>query len=327
MKNAKAFLSIVLSIALMLSIVTVSSAVSIDADVPSINFVQSDNVTKVGDILTIDVAVSENSRLCSTVVDVVYDSLQFEFIQLESKNEFNMEEINSSYSNNTVRFAASHTTYISDDATTIFTLKFKAIDKCADISLVVREAYVVDENDQHKNLTNEINSKVAPITLHSAGEEHIILEPTCETNGHKTYECPCGEYIDEIIPALGHAYDNYICTVCGETRVKVSIKEPSRTTIRSKDGIILHAIVDGAENDVVVKWTANNQNFEMESNGNDLTIISEDNGYTTFKASLYNSNGEFLTSASIEMRSKAGFFNKIGGFFRSLFGTDKIYEY
>ncbi len=46
----------------------------------------------------------------------------------------------------------------------------------------------------------------------------------------------------------------------------------------------------------------------------------------TFTATLYSADGEVLATDTIEMKSKAGFFDKIGGFFRSLFGTTKIYE-
>ena len=65
----------------------------------------------------------------------------------------------------------------------------------------------------------------------------------------------------------------------------------------------------------------------MEASDNDLTIISDRDGYTTFTVTVYQSNGKILSSYKMEMRSKANFFDKIGGFFRSLFGTDVIYDY
>ena len=56
-----------------------------------------------------------------------------------------------------------------------------------------------------------------------------------------------------------------------------------------------------------------------------MTIVSNSNGSTVFTATLYSSSGAELDSVSVEMTSKAGFFDKIGGFFRGLFGTTKIY--
>lgn len=108
-----------------------------------------------------------------------------------------------------------------------------------------------------------------------------------------------------------------------------SIQTPSRTSIRNKDGIILHTDVQGnAPACSYVEWSWNNSKFDVEKNNDGtLTIISENNGKTTFTATLYGADGSVLATDSIEMTSKAGFFDKIGGFFRSLFGSTKIYEY
>lgn len=74
-----------------------------------------------------------------------------------------------------------------------------------------------------------------------------------------------------------------------------------------------------------VEWTASNNNFNVEETENDtLTIISQNNGYTTFTATLYDADGNILAVDTIEMCSKAGLGDKIGGFFRSIFGTTKL---
>ncbi len=57
-----------------------------------------------------------------------------------------------------------------------------------------------------------------------------------------------------------------------------------------------------------------------------LKIIAQNKGYTTSTAILYSTDGEVRATDSIEMKSKAGFFDKIGSFFRGLFGLTKIYE-
>ncbi len=119
------------------------------------------------------------------------------------------------------------------------------------------------------------------------------------------------------------------------------ILDPWTTTIRYKDGIRLRARVSvdaTLPEGWHVKWVCSNDNFKVtETNGgedaepglfNDLIIVSDKNGYTEFTAILYDGDGNILTtSETIEMRSKAGFFDKIGGFFRSLFGSTKIYDY
>ncbi len=117
--------------------------------------------------------------------------------------------------------------------------------------------------------------------------------------------------------------------VVEEYNYTFSIQTPSRTTIRHKDGIKLHANIEGrAPTGLYVVWTASNGNFKTEeiNNGNSLNIVSDKNGKTTFTATLYSADGEVLATDSIEMKSKAGFFDKIGSFFRSLFGSTKIYE-
>ncbi len=108
----------------------------------------------------------------------------------------------------------------------------------------------------------------------------------------------------------------------------LKMRAPSTTTIRYKDGIVLHAdtlktLPSGSK----IVWSASNSNFKTttSTDGKSLTIISDSNGDTVFTATLYNSRNVEIDSVSVEMTSKAGFFQKIGGFFRSLFKTTKIY--
>ena len=114
-----------------------------------------------------------------------------------------------------------------------------------------------------------------------------------------------------------------------ETNYSFSIQTPSITKIRHKDGIKLHTKLEGAAPDgSYVKWTASNDNFKTEeiNDGGSLKIISAKNGKTTFTAILYSADHKVLATDTIEMNSKAGFFDKIGSFFRSLFGGTKIHE-
>ena len=175
-------------------------------------------------------------------------------------------------------------------------------------------------------------------------EENYVVT-TCVENGSKDLVVYCSVCNDEIsretvtLKAIGHNYVDGNCEYCGEKDPTIpdepeynytfSIQTPSTSSIRHKDGIKLHADIEGtALAGSYVVWTASNSNFKTEeiNNGNSLKIVSDKNGTTIFTATLYSTDGEILATDSIEMKSKAGFFDKIGSFFRSLFGGTKIYE-
>lgn len=109
----------------------------------------------------------------------------------------------------------------------------------------------------------------------------------------------------------------------------LKMRAPSKTTIRYKDGIVLHADeLKTRPANSRIEWTASNGNFKTTTSSDDniLTIVSNSNGDTVFTATLYSSSNVKLDSVTITMTSKAGFFDKIGGFFRGLFGMTKIYS-
>ena len=109
-----------------------------------------------------------------------------------------------------------------------------------------------------------------------------------------------------------------------------SIQTPSATTIRHNDGIVLHADIEGELPDgCTVAWSMSNKNFKatQSADGTSLEIISQNKGYTTFTVHIFDVNGYILAEDSIEMYSQAGIFDKIAGFFRSLFGLDKILSF
>ena len=108
----------------------------------------------------------------------------------------------------------------------------------------------------------------------------------------------------------------------------IQIRKPSMTSIRYKDGIVLHAdakktLPSGSK----IEWSTDNNNFKTKtsSDGKSFTITSNSNGKTIITATLYSSSGSVLEIETIEMTSKAGFGDKIGGFFRSLFGATKVH--
>lgn len=266
MKKINKFLSMFLALMMLISIIPMSSITASAQTVPTLTMVTDKTTVEVGDVVTIDVYLSENSHISVLTVDMMYDTSAFETIYMETTDIFSST---TNYEVGCARFSGAVVDEVTEGGR-IFTVELKALKKSESvIYLNVTECYDVNFNSMY-----------------------------VETN-----------------------------SVSIEALSLVSIQEPSRKSIRYGDGIILYAFIEyDAPAGSFVRWTSNNDNFDREQSGNDLTIISENNGYTTFTATLYSAYGEELASESVEMRSKAGFFDKIGGFFRSLFGTTKIYD-
>lgn len=115
-----------------------------------------------------------------------------------------------------------------------------------------------------------------------------------------------------------------------ESSFTFAIKAPSRTTIRCNDSIVLHAEITGTlPEGATIEWTTNNDKFVVEESddGMSFTITAKNDGYTTITATLYDVDGNVIRIDTVGMRSKAGIFDKIGGFFRELFGSTLHYNY
>ena len=120
----------------------------------------------------------------------------------------------------------------------------------------------------------------------------------------------------------------YNCSPKGES-YRFAISNPSRYTIRYKDGIVLHTKDNGMlPEDIEIKWSSSDKNFatEMSADGKHLTIVSKSNGHTTFTVTIYDDNGTAMATDTIIMYSKASFFDKLGGYFRSLLGITTVYD-
>ncbi len=130
------------------------------------------------------------------------------------------------------------------------------------------------------------------------------------------------------IPSAMPAYDLSFTAVfeyAGATNADV-IKNPSQTTISYGDSIILHA--DMAKNlpaGWTIEWTASNGNFSytVSSDKSTCTISPSASGDTTFTVTVFDENGNAVSTDEQTMTSKAGFFDKIIAFFKKLFGLTK----
>ena len=81
-------------------------------------------------------------------------------------------------------------------------------------------------------LMNEWDEIEKDACSHNWKEGEILLQPTCTTTGKKQMVCEiCGKLLEVEIPALGHNYENRVCTRCGEA-------EPGCTTHTYGDWVI-----------------------------------------------------------------------------------------
>ena len=81
-------------------------------------------------------------------------------------------------------------------------------------------------------LMNEWDEIEKDYCSHNWKDGEILLQPTCTTTGKKQVVCEiCGKLLEVEIPALGHNYENRVCTRCGET-------EPGCTTHTYGDWVI-----------------------------------------------------------------------------------------
>ena len=66
-------------------------------------------------------------------------------------------------------------------------------------------------------LMNEWDEIEKDYCSHNWKDGEILLQPTCTTTGKKQVVCEiCGKLLEVEIPALGHNYENRVCTRCGE---------------------------------------------------------------------------------------------------------------
>lgn len=102
---------------------------------------------------------------------------------------------------------------------------------------------------------------------------------------------------------------------------------PSRASISYGDSIILHVDPTKIPEGGRVEWYQSNDNFSysVSADTKSYTITPNKNGDTTITVIVYDAKGDIVSVDTQEMTSKAGFFDKIIGFFKSLFGLTKTY--
>ena len=159
----------------------------------------------------------------------------------------------------------------------------------------------------------------------------VVTAPTYTSEGYTTYTCTvCSETkISDKVPAL--TPDTPDTPDTPATATKFAIREPAVTKLRYMDEMLLHTVMpSNAPEGAYVKWTVveGDGYFRiMEDNGDGkLRITPQEEGWTTFRATLYDASGNVLATDEIEMFSRAHLFDKIGGIIRYIFGSNIKYE-
>ena len=152
---------------------------------------------------------------------------------------------------------------------------------------------------------------------HTAGAWETVLEPTTEAEGKKVKKCAvCDVILEEAAIAKlpkEPVKDNAV------------VKNPSTSTISYGDAIILHVDASKIPEGGYVEWTADNGNFSYKPNDATCEISPKKSGDTTFTATIYDANGNAVSTDEQTMTAKAGFFDKIIAFFKGIFGLSKTY--
>ena len=104
------------------------------------------------------------------------------------------------------------------------------------------------------------------------------------------------------------------------------IKQPTETTIKYGDAIILHVDASKIPEGGRVEWSADNGNFKYSADGDTCRIDPNKSGTTTFTATIYDAQGNAVSKDEQTMTSKAGFFDKFVAFFKKLFGLTKVIQ-
>ncbi len=202
----KKFVSVVLALIVVLSMFTfVTSAVN----VPEITMTADKTVAEIGDVITVTVATSQNSKLCSFSADMTFSATNFEVVSANVANSTGMSNIN--YSSNRVRYGLAAVDTIADEETTLFTVQLKVKAKDGYINLNIIEAYC-DENGKTVNVTDGVKASIGSIKISVPSSENPVV-PDSEicVNGH-TWST-WSRIKNPTCSAVGEKIRN--CTICG----------------------------------------------------------------------------------------------------------------
>ena len=117
---------------------------------------------------------------------------------------------------------------------------------------------------------------------------------------------------------------------------KISINTPSTSTVSYGFTLNLHANVTDLPESARVVWSMDGSGFELIPSADGMTcgVKSVSKGSATITAKVVDKNGNAVKdangneiTASQQLTSKAGFFQKLAAFFKKLFGSNMIIPY
>ncbi len=137
----------------------------------------------------------------------------------------------------------------------------------------------------------------------------------------------------EEIPSTMPASDRSFTAVFEPIKTKLSIKSPSTTTVSYGFTLNLHANVTDLPDGARIVWSMDGSGFELIPSADGMTcgVKSVSKGSATITAKVVDKNGNAVKdangneiTASQQLTSKAGFFQKLVAFFKKLFGSNMI---
>ena len=189
---------------------------------------------------------------------------------------------------------------------------------------------------------NTYNEKIEK-KAHTAVIDNSVAA-TCTTAGltEGSHCSTCGTVIKArtTVPATGHTdmNDDGLCDKCGKSLAptvypKLSIRTPSVTTVSYGFTLNLHANVTDLPEGARVAWSMDGSGFELMPSADGMTcgVKSVSKGSATITAKVVDKRGNAVKdangneiTASQQLTSKAGFFQKIAAFFKKLFGSNMV---
>ena len=137
----------------------------------------------------------------------------------------------------------------------------------------------------------------------------------------------------EEIPSTMPASDRSFTAVFEPIKTKISINTPSVTTVSYGFTLNLHANVTDLPDGARIVWSMDGSGFELIPSADGMTcgVKSVSKGSATITARVVDKNGNAVKdangneiTASQQLTSKAGFFQKLVAFFKKLFGSNMV---
>ena len=138
------------------------------------------------------------------------------------------------------------------------------------------------------------------------------------------------------VPETMPAQNMTFTAVFEPIKTKISINTPSVTTVSYGFTLNLHANVTDLPEGARIVWSMDGSGFELIPSADGMTcgVKSVSKGSATITAKVVDKNGNAVKdangneiTASQQLTSKAGFFQKLVAFFKKLFGSNMIIPY